>query len=93
MKTAIALRHLYFEDFGTLDAVLGEYGYHLHYMDPALGKMDETALQQADLLIILAAPLGLMTSRYTPFLNANCPLYANACTAQSRYWEYAWGRN
>lgn len=29
MKTAIALRHIHFEDVGTLDAVIAEQGYEL----------------------------------------------------------------
>jgi len=68
MKTAIALRHLYFEDFGTLDAVLGEYGYHLHYIDPTLGEIDSAAIQQADLLIILGGPVGAYEEQTYPFL-------------------------
>lgn len=66
MKTAIALRHLHFEDVGTLDAVLSNQGYALHYLDPAIDATD--GIQDADLLIVLGGPIGAYDEQAYPFL-------------------------
>jgi len=58
MKTAIALRHVHFENLGTLAAVLNEHGYQLQYLDPTLGEIDNAAIQQADMLIVLGGPIS-----------------------------------
>ncbi|MCC5900761.1 MAG: glutamine amidotransferase [Halomonas sp.] len=66
MKTAIALRHLHFEDVGTLVAVLSDQGYALHYLDPAIDDID--GIQEADLLIVLGGPIGAYDEQIYPFL-------------------------
>lgn len=66
MKTALALRHLHFEDVGTFDTVLAEQGYALHYVDPA--GDDLAGVQDADLLIVLGGPIGAHDDEIYPFL-------------------------
>ncbi|PCF95642.1 glutamine amidotransferase [Vreelandella nigrificans] len=66
MKTAIALRHLHFEGVGTLDTVLSDQGYALHYLDPAIDDID--GIQDADLLIVLGGPIGAYDEQIYPFL-------------------------
>ncbi|TFH88586.1 glutamine amidotransferase [Billgrantia azerbaijanica] len=68
MKTAIALRHIHFEDVGTLEAVLLERGYTVTYRDPALDTLDDTEVQRADLLIVLGGPIGACDEARYPFL-------------------------
>jgi len=68
MKTAIALRHLQFEDIGTLKSVLTTHGYQLHYIDPATERFDNAAIQQADLLMVLGGPVGVYDEDRYPFL-------------------------
>jgi GMP synthase (glutamine-hydrolysing) len=68
MKTAIALRHIHFEDVGTLDAVLTEQGYELRYLDPTLDALDSVQVQQAHLLIVLGGPVGAYDEQLYPFL-------------------------
>jgi len=68
MKTAIALRHIHFEDVGTLDTTLAEQGYQLQYIDPAIDHLDSVAIQQADLLIVLGGPIGAYDEQVYPFL-------------------------
>ncbi|WP_443700757.1 glutamine amidotransferase [Pseudomonas sp.] len=68
MKTAIALRHIQFEDVGTLDAVLAEQGYELRYLDPTLDALDSAQVQQANLLIVLGGPIGAYDEHIYPFL-------------------------
>lgn len=68
MKTAIALRHIHFEDVGTLDAVIAEQGYELRYLDPTLDALDSAQVQQAHLLIVLGGPIGAYDEQLYPFL-------------------------
>lgn len=68
MKTAIALRHIHFEDLGTLDVVLAEQGYELRYLDATLDALDTPQVQQADLLIVLGGPVGAYDEQIYPFL-------------------------
>jgi len=68
MKTAIALRHIYFEDVGTLDAVLTEQGYQLQYIEPTIGKIDGEVIRHADLLIVLGGSIGAYDEKKYPFL-------------------------
>jgi len=68
MKTAIALRHISFEDVGTLDSVLMSQGYQLQYLDPAIDNLDNSAAQHADLLIVLGGPIGAYDEQAYPFL-------------------------
>ncbi|WP_367373441.1 glutamine amidotransferase [Pseudomonas lini] len=68
MKTAIALRHIHFEDVGTLDTVIAEQGYELRYLDPTLDTLNSAQVQQADLLIVLGGPIGAYDEQLYPFL-------------------------
>jgi len=68
MKTAIALRHVQFEDVGTFDTVLTEQGYCLQYFDPTLDPLDNAIMQNADLLIVLGGPVGAYDEQIYPFL-------------------------
>jgi len=68
MKTAIALRHIHFEDIGTFDTVLSEQGYRIRYLDPVLDHLDIMAIYHADLLIVLGGPIGACDEHIYPFL-------------------------
>jgi len=68
MKTAIALRHIHFEDVGTLATVLAERGYQLRYIDPTIDGLDSVEIQQADLLMVLGGPIGAYDEDTYPFL-------------------------
>jgi len=81
MKTALALRHIHFEDAGTLAPVLADHGYALHYLDPAVDALPEGALQQADLLIVLGGPIGVGDQQRYPFLEREMTLIARRLAA------------
>lgn len=68
-KTALALRHVHFEDLGHFADTLTEAGYDIRYSD--VGDADFCAgdPQASDLLVILGGPIGVYDDRY-PFLNA-----------------------
>ena len=49
MKKVIALRHIHFEDLGTLEPVLIEQGYQVQYIDPSVESLRHVGEQDADL--------------------------------------------
>lgn len=68
IKTAVAIRHIHFEDLGSFEAVLTAAGYKIHYYD--LGVNDLWTLDPAlpDLLIVLGGPVGVYEADAYPFL-------------------------
>lgn len=58
MKTAIAIRHLHFEDLGTLESLLEARGYIVRYVDAAADDLRTLDVSSADLLVVLGGPIG-----------------------------------
>jgi GMP synthase (glutamine-hydrolysing) len=57
MRTALAIRHVAFEDAGAFAPALRDTGYALKYWD-ASGDPDDLARANPDLLIVLGGPIG-----------------------------------
>ncbi len=79
MKTALALRHVHFEDLGTLEPLLQARGYRVRYLDPAVDALGADAVADAaaaDLLVVLGGPLGACDEALYPFLAAEQRLIA-----------------
>lgn len=68
MKTAIAIRHVPFEDASLLEEVLHRSGYRLRYREARMEALDDAETRQADLLIILGGPIGVYEEDSYPFL-------------------------
>lgn len=66
MKNAIAIRHVAFEDAGTLDPMLKERGIGLSYLEA--GVDDLSPAKDADLLVVLGGPIGIYEVDRYPFL-------------------------
>jgi GMP synthase (glutamine-hydrolysing) len=68
MKSAIAIRHVCFEDLGAFAPTLREAGYQLHYWD--IGEQELWTLEpvKTDLLIVLGGPIGAYEDEAYPFL-------------------------
>lgn len=67
-KTAIAIRHVAFEDLGSFESVLRERDYDIHYAQAGvdhLGAIDPLA---ADLLVLLGGSIGAYEDDSYPFL-------------------------
>lgn len=67
-KNALAIRHVHFEDLGTLEAVLTGARYDVRYHDVGtddLGTLDALA---PDLLVMLGGPVGVYEADAYPFL-------------------------
>lgn len=68
MKTAVAIRHLAFEDLGSFEPVLLRAGYKVHYYDIGLNELWTLDPLHCDLLIILGGPIGAYEDDKYPFL-------------------------
>ncbi|HJQ18546.1 MAG TPA: glutamine amidotransferase [Allosphingosinicella sp.] len=83
LKTAVAVRHVHFEDLGSFEPAVRAAGYALRYHDVAASGIDRPALDGADLLIVLGGPIGAYEDRTYPFLEAELAL-VEARMAQGR---------
>jgi len=68
MKTAIAVRHVYFEDLGILELLLHERGYKVQYVDAAVDDLASLDPRTPDLLVLLGGPIGAFDDEIYPFL-------------------------
>lgn len=68
MKTATVIRHLAFEDLGSLADVLKQEGYVVNYVEAGLDSISEIEPLCPDLVIILGGPIGAYQERDYPFL-------------------------
>lgn len=67
-RSALAIRHVAFEDLGLLDPLLRERGYSIDYLDAGLDRIDAASVARADLLIVLGGPIGVYQTEAYPFL-------------------------
>ncbi len=76
MKRALAIRHVHFEDLGTIGPVLEAHGYSVAYADAGID--DLAAIDEAgqDLLIVLGGPIGAYEEAIYPFLEDELVLIA-----------------
>jgi GMP synthase (glutamine-hydrolysing) len=66
MQNAIAIRHVAFEDAGTLEGVLASRRIALRYLEA--GTDDLASVKSADLLFVLGGPIGIYEIDRYPFL-------------------------
>ena len=67
-QTALAIRHVAFEDLGMLGPVLTERGYSIRYLDAGIDPIDPAGLCSPDLVAILGGPIGVYDTNRYPFL-------------------------
>jgi GMP synthase (glutamine-hydrolysing) len=68
MKNAIAIRHVQFEDLGTLAPALQRAGYDVTYVDVDGGALTSLDPLAPDLLVVLGGPVGVYQTDAYPFL-------------------------
>lgn len=68
LRTAVAIRHLDFEDLGTFEAVLTAAGYRIHYHDLGVNELRTLDPLLPDLLVVLGGPVGVYEAETYPFL-------------------------
>ena len=68
LKTAVAVRHVHFEDLGSLGPLLAELGFTIRYLDAGTGLPENYDWLEPDLLVLLGAPIGVYQEREYPFI-------------------------
>ena len=67
-RTALAIRHVAFEDLGLLDPLLVERGYAVRYLDAGVDGIRDEDVLAADLPVVLGGPIGVYETDRYPFL-------------------------
>ena len=79
MKSAVVIRHVAFEDLGTLAPALGRHGYRIRYFEA--GTPDLQPAAKSDLLVVLGGPIGARDDARYPWLAAETELLAGRLAA------------
>ncbi|MGW6056759.1 glutamine amidotransferase [Streptomyces sp. NPDC055189] len=75
MTEAVAIRHVAFEDLGSLEQVLRDRGIDVTYVDAGRGRLLEQVERRSPrLLIILGGPMGALETAAYPFLEEELAL-------------------
>ncbi len=81
-KQAVAIRHVAFEDAGSLAAVLEQQGYDLRYVEAGYDDLAAIDVRAADLLLILGGPIGAYEDDIYPFLRHELQLIGERLAAR-----------
>jgi GMP synthase (glutamine-hydrolysing) len=73
MKTALAIRHVAFEDLGSFAEPIAEAGFSICYVEAGMQAIPAEAAE-ADLLIVLGGPIGVYQTDDYPFLSDEAAL-------------------
>jgi GMP synthase (glutamine-hydrolysing) len=73
-QTAVAIRHVEFEDLGLLAPLLERHGFATSYLDVPGGGGAWRSARDADLLVVLGGPIGVADTDAYPFLRAELQL-------------------
>ncbi|WP_019962038.1 glutamine amidotransferase [Woodsholea maritima] len=74
MKTAIAIRHIQFEDLGGFEPALKSAGYQVHYYDVGVHDLWTIEPVKTDLIILLGGPVGAYEGAIYPFIDEEIAL-------------------
>lgn len=67
MKSATVIRHIAFEDLGTLEIALERQGYAIKYLEAGIDNIADIDPNE-DILIVLGGPIGAYEEKDYPFL-------------------------
>jgi GMP synthase (glutamine-hydrolysing) len=68
VKSAVAVRHVKFEDLGAFGPALNAAGYDIHYLDVGEHGLGRLQSEASDLVIVLGGPIGVYEEESYPFL-------------------------
>jgi GMP synthase (glutamine-hydrolysing) len=69
VPTTLALRHVAFEDLGTLEPLLERRGHTVRYVDVPTAQLDSVDVVSPDLLVVLGGPIGVYENAQYPFVD------------------------
>jgi GMP synthase (glutamine-hydrolysing) len=67
-RSAVALRHVAFEDLGLLAPVMERNGWDVSFCEAAVEDLAHGSIRDADLVIVLGGPIGAYETASYPFL-------------------------
>jgi GMP synthase (glutamine-hydrolysing) len=67
-KTAIAIRHVHFEDLGSFEPLLQAAGYEVAYVEAGSDQIERIDPAEPDILVVLGGPIGAYDERLYPFV-------------------------
>jgi GMP synthase (glutamine-hydrolysing) len=79
-RLALALRHVHFEDCGTLAGVLNDYGFQIRYVDVGREGLRDLDVMTPELLIGLGGPVSVYESYRYPWIREELELLERRLT-------------
>jgi GMP synthase (glutamine-hydrolysing) len=73
-RSAVALRHVAFEDLGLLAPILDREGWSVSFCEAAVDDLTHHSIKCADLAIVLGGPIGVYEADDYPFLTSEIAL-------------------
>lgn len=73
-RSAVALRHVAFEDLGLLAPVMEREGWDVSFCEAAVDDLRHHSIRGADLVVILGGPIGVHETDDYPFLTSEVAL-------------------
>src|ERR1700727_782249 len=73
-RSAVALRHVAFEDLGLLASVMEHEGWDVSFCEAAVDDLRHDSIRNANLLVILGGPIGAYEIEAYPFLTSEIAL-------------------
>ncbi len=67
-RSAVALRHVAFEDLGLLAPIMEREGWNVSFCEAAVDDLLHNSIRNANLLIVLGGPIGAYETDAYPFL-------------------------
>ena len=73
-RSAVALRHVAFEDLGLLAPVMEREGWDVSFREAAVDDLPHESIRNANLLVVLGGPIGAYETDAYPFLKSEIAL-------------------
>lgn len=67
-RSAVALRHVAFEDLGLLAPIMEREGWNVSFCEAPVDDLSHSSIRDADLLIVLGGPIGVYETESYPFI-------------------------
>src|SRR3982074_3732850 len=67
-RSAVALRHVAFEDLGLLTPIMDRHGWDVSFCETAVDDLGHRSIRNAELVIVLGGPIGAYETDAYPFL-------------------------
>ncbi|MFT4119925.1 glutamine amidotransferase [Bradyrhizobium sp.] len=67
-RSAVALRHVAFEDLGLLAPIMEREGWNVSFCEAPVDDLSHSSIGDADLLIVLGGPIGVYETDSYPFI-------------------------